>query len=313
MSSLAAAVLAGDRRAVARLLTLVENAPLQARPSLIALYPHSGRAHIVGVTGAPGTGKSTLVNQVALELRRRSRTVGILAIDPSSPFSGGAILGDRIRMHDAAGDACVFIRSMATRGSLGGLARAANDAIRVLDAFGRDVILVETVGVGQDEIDIARCAHTTVVLQMPTLGDDIQILKAGILEIADILVVNKADLPGAERIVGALETMLDAGARDAGWRAPIVQCVATEGTGVAALVNAIEQHHAHLHTGQNMAEREQERVKDELMSLLRDELAERALAALPEGTIESLAALVSQRLLDPYSAVQQMANGRRDN
>ncbi len=218
MNDLAAPVLAGDRRAAARLLTLVENAPLQARQALAALYPHTGRAHVVGITGAPGTGKSTLANRLALELRRRARTVGIIAVDPSSPFSGGAILGDRIRMQEAAGDPGVFIRSMATRGSLGGLARAAADAIRVLDAFGRDVILVETVGVGQDEVDIARAAHTTVVLQMPTLGDDIQVLKAGILEIADILVINKADLPGAERVQTALEMMLDLGVRNGEWR-----------------------------------------------------------------------------------------------
>jgi LAO/AO transport system kinase len=311
MNDLAAPVLAGDRRAAARLLTLVENAPLQARQALAALYPHTGRAHVVGITGAPGTGKSTLANRLALELRRRARTVGIIAVDPSSPFSGGAILGDRIRMQEAAGDPGVFIRSMATRGSLGGLARAAADAIRVLDAFGRDVILVETVGVGQDEVDIARAAHTTVVLQMPTLGDDIQVLKAGILEIADILVINKADLPGAERVQTALEMMLDLGVRNGEWRPPIVTTVATQGQGIASVVDAMEQHLAHLKTGDRLARRQRQRVRNEIVNLLRDELTARALAALPASMLDDMVEQVVMRQKDPYTALEVLVGSVR--
>ncbi len=305
MSDLAEAVLRGDRRAAARLLTLVENAPLQARPDLSLLHAHTGHAHIVGITGAPGTGKSTLVNEIALELRRRKRTVGVIAVDPSSPFSGGAILGDRIRMQEAAGDPGVFIRSMATRGSLGGLTRASADAMRVLDAFGRDVILVETVGVGQDEVDIARSAQTTVVIQVPTLGDDIQILKAGILEIADIFVINKADLPGAERIQGALEA-LGAGAPASAWRPPILQTIASEGAGVSALVDSLEQHLAYLKGSNRLAEHEHARAHDEVLALLRHELTTRALSALPAGRLDQLVQSVAERELDPYSAVQQI-------
>ena len=271
---LAAAVLAGDRRAVARLLTLVENAPCRARePTWPPCFPHTGRAHIVGITGAPGTGKSTLVNHLALEARQRHRTVGIIAVDPSSPFSGGAILGDRIRMQEAAGDPGVFIRSMATRGSLGGLSQAAADAIPVLDAFGRDVILVETVGVGQDEVDIAAAAHTTVVLQVPTLGDDIQIMKAGILEIADILVINKADLPGADRVHAALDMMLDLGQRDPDWRPQVLQTVASSGEGVQTLLDAIDAHGAFLRSGDHLMRRLEASVRMELMEMLRSELA----------------------------------------
>lgn len=306
MNALAAGVLNGDRRAVARLLTLIENQAEQARQALAEIYPRTGRAHVVGITGAPGTGKSTLANSIALEFRRRGWSVGILAIDPSSPFSGGAILGDRVRMQEAAADAGVFIRSMAARGALGGLCRAAADAIHVLDAFGRDVIMVETVGVGQDEIDIASAAHTTVVLQMPTLGDDIQALKAGILEIADVLVINKADLPGAERVEAALSLMLDLDGRSTGWRAPVLQTVASENSGIAALVEALGQHLAYLKSGQFLARRELRRVHSHILALLRDELSARALAALPAGRLDQVVEQVAQRWLDPYTAVQRL-------
>ncbi len=303
MNDLIERCLAGDRLAVARLLSLLESSPASARRFLALLHPHTGHAHVVGVTGAPGTGKSTLVNQLALEYRRRGRTVGIIAVDPSSPFSGGAILADRIRMQDVAGDPGVFIRSMATRGSLGGLARATADAVRVLDAFGRDVILVETVGVGQDEVDIAKTAHTTIVLQVPTLGDDIQVMKAGILEIADILVINKADLPGVERVHTALEMMLDFGGQQAGWRPPVLHAVATQGGGVVDIADAIERHRVYLHDGGRLAERERRRARDELTSMLREELTTRALAALPDGWLDQMADRVARREIDPYTAV----------
>ena len=205
--SLALQLLAGNRRALARTISLVEDGGPEARALLAALYPHTGRGHVIGVTGAPGTGKSTLVNALAKAYREQGRTVGIIAVDPTSPFSGGALLGDRVRMRDLAGDPGVFIRSMATRGSLGGLARATADVIAVLDAAGFDRILVETVGVGQAEVDIAGAAHTTIVVEAPGLGDEVQAIKAGVLEIADLFAVNKADREGADHTVMALQMM----------------------------------------------------------------------------------------------------------
>src|SRR5574338_1269218 len=208
--SLTASVLEGNRLALARLLTQVENDLPEGRAALAELFPHTGQAHLIGVTGAPGTGKSSLVNQLALHFRKtEGRRVGIVAVDPSSPFSGGAVLGDRVRMRDLSGDPGVFIRSMATRGSLGGLARATASVVQVFDAAGFEVILIETVGAGQAEVDIARLAHTTLVVEAPGLGDDIQAIKAGILEIADILVINKADRPGVENTEKALKSMLE--------------------------------------------------------------------------------------------------------
>jgi len=211
MTDLATDLLNGSRRALARALTVIENERSEAPALLTALYPHTGRAWVIGVTGAPGTGKSSLVNAMAAAYRKTGKTVAIVAVDPSSPFTGGAILGDRIRMRDLSGDAGVFIRSMATRGSLGGLARTTRDAVRALDAAGFDIILIETVGAGQSEVDIARAAQTTLVVEAPGLGDDVQAIKAGILEIADVLVVNKADRPGADNTVRALRAMLELG------------------------------------------------------------------------------------------------------
>ncbi len=212
------AILSGDRRAIARLITHIENEVDDAHASLAQIYPHTGQAHIIGVTGSPGTGKSTLVNELAKAYRAADRRVGVVAVDPTSPFSGGAILGDRIRMRDLAGDPGVFVRSMATRGSLGGLARATADAIKVLDAAGFENIIVETVGAGQSEVEIAETAHTVVVVEAPGMGDDVQAIKAGILEIADIFAVNKADREGADRTASALEMMLDLGIAVSGRR-----------------------------------------------------------------------------------------------
>ena len=249
-------LLAGDRRTLARLISRIENDGHEAIDALVALYPHTGQAHIVGVTGAPGTGKSTLVNELTKAYRAADVRVGIVAVDPTSPFSGGAILGDRIRMRDLSGDPGVFIRSMASRGNLGGLARATADVVKVLDVAGFDTILVETVGAGQSEVEIARTAHTTLVVEAPGLGDDIQALKAGILEIADVLVVNKADREGAEHTRRALQIMLDLGAEQSvrhhgqnmrvgsvegvscpeqDWRPTICSTVAVTGQGVGEL------------------------------------------------------------------------------
>jgi LAO/AO transport system kinase len=296
-------LLAGDRRAVARLISLVENGAPESREALAALYAHTGRAHIVGITGSPGSGKSTLVNQVAKAFRRQGATVGIVAVDPTSPFSGGAILGDRIRMQDLCGDPGVFIRSMATRGALGGLARATSDVVKLLDAFGKDIVLVETVGVGQDEVEIAKAAHTTIVVEAPGMGDDIQAIKAGIMEIADILVVNKADREGVERTVAALEMMLDlkaSAARD--WQIPVLKTVATQDEGIAALVDATIRHRKFLLSSGNLAVRERHRVDRELADLVQERLRALLLEKVAPGEIDALVDDIVSRRLDPYAA-----------
>ena len=305
-------LLAGDRRAVARLISMIENDGPQAREALAALYPHTGRAYVVGVTGAPGTGKSTLVNELAKLYRKRDRTVGIIAVDPTSPFSGGALLGDRIRMRDLAGDPGIFIRSMATRGSLGGLARATADAIKVLDAAGYGMIFVETVGAGQAEVDIAKTAHTTIVVEAPGLGDEIQAIKAGITEIADIFVVNKADREGADSTAMALEMILNfdhisrlssSGPR---WRPPICKTIALHGKGVEAVAEAIEKHRAYLQESGEFQRRERERIEAELREMISQEMARRFFQRVDEGVLKDLVDRIARRELDPYSAVAML-------
>lgn len=299
-------VLAGDRRAIARAITQVERGGQQARTILAQLYPRTGHAQIIGITGAPGTGKSTLVNQLALAYRRRGCTVGIVAVDPTSPFSGGAILGDRVRMQALSGDDGVFIRSMATRGSLGGLAWTTRDVVSVLDAAGFDVIIVETVGAGQSEVEIAGAAHTTIVVTVPGLGDDIQAVKAGILEIADIFVVNKADLAGADQAVTQLRTMLNLDLHMGEWRPPIIKSIATAGEGVPELVDAIERHHAHLLDSGEKPRRDRARVRSEVLDILRQTLLTRALHDVPQEQFNIMIDRVAQRELDPYTAVEKM-------
>ncbi len=323
VEELVTAARAGDRRALARLITIVENDGDRARAILRQLYPHTGRAHIVGITGAPGTGKSTLVNAMAREYRRRGMTVGIIAIDPTSPFSGGALLGDRVRMKDLVGDPGVYIRSMATRGSLGGLARATDDVVLILDAMGFDRILIETVGVGQAEVDIASSAHTVIVVEAPGLGDDIQAIKAGVLEIADIFVVNKADREGADRTYMALQTMLGLGPLSVrhhgrtmqvdmpeeaheGWTPPIFKTVATHGQGIPELVDAVESHRRFLQESGEMARRESERAGHLLHHILREALMTHLLQHLPEGALEAATTQVAARELDPYAAAERL-------
>ena len=308
-------LLTGDRRAIARLITIIENDGAEAQEALATLYPHTGRAHIVGVTGAPGTGKSTLVNELAKVYRQRDRTVGIIAVDPSSPFSGGALLGDRIRMRDLSGDAGIFIRSMATRGNLGGLARATADAINVLDAAGYQTILVETVGAGQAEVDIAKAAHTTIVVEAPGLGDEIQAFKAGITEIADIFVVNKADREGADRAVMALQMILDLdhsshlSSQAPGWRPPICKTIALHGEGVGAVVEAVEEHAAYLRESGNLQRRERERVERELRSIITQEMSRSFFERLDEAQFHRLVDSIVRRELDPYSAAALLLEG----
>jgi len=314
-------LLAGDRRAAAQLVTLMEDGGPSARDAVAALYPHTGRAHIVGVTGSPGTGKSTLVYELAKEFRARGKTVGIIAVDPTSPFSGGALLGDRIRMQKLSTDEGIFIRSMASRGQLGGLARATGDAIKVFDAFDRDLIMVETVGAGQSEVEIARAAHTVIVVDAPGLGDDIQAIKAGLFEIADIFVVNKADRDGAEKAYLTLQMMLDmdqtGGARQ--WRPPLLKTIALQGEGAALVADAVEQHLQHLAESGQLESRRRRLAEEELRRILGQELLDRLLREVHGDEWESLTKGVADRQMDPYTAadtllnafVQQLATGEK--
>ncbi len=299
--------LKGDTRAIARLLTRAESGGAECRPALDEMFRRAGRAHIVGITGVPGSGKSTLVALLAAAIRASARTVAIVAIDPSSPFSGGAILGDRIRMGELCGDAGVFVRSMATRGALGGLARGTLEAVDVLDAAGFDVVMIETVGVGQDEVDVARAAHTTVVVSTPGLGDDIQAIKAGILEIADIHVVSKCDRADADRTIADLKNMLTLGigAAQHAWRPPIVATSAARGEGVGELVAAIDAHRAALeHSGEMAARRamiDERRLLKAGEEILRERFAERRHAQL-SGLLDELA----RRTTSPHSAAMRL-------
>ena len=296
-------ILSGDRRALARLITKIENDQPDARAALAVLYPRGGRAQVIGVTGAPGTGKSTLVSEMAKAYRRAAKTVAIIAVDPSSPFTGGAILGDRIRMRDLSGDDGVFIRSMATRGSLGGLARATDEVVAVVDAAAFDVIMIETVGAGQSEVDIARLAHTTLVVEAPGLGDDVQAIKAGILEIADVLVLNKADLPGAEAATRALRGMLMLAHTK--WDVPICETVAAEGKGIDDVIAAIDSHRNYLLQSDGMIQRERDRVRRQLENLARDLLYSRFIAA-KRDEVDAAIEAVASRQRDPYSVVDEL-------
>jgi LAO/AO transport system kinase len=300
-------ILAGEARAAARLMSWVENDDPRATAVVRALYPHTGRAHVVGITGPPGSGKSTLVDRITQELRRRGRTVGIVAVDPSSPFSGGAILADRIRMQGRSLDAGVFIRSMATRGRMGGLARATNDVVDILDASGRQYVLVETVGVGQDEVEIVKAAHTSVVVGVPGLGDDIQAMKAGIMEIGDLFVVNKADRDGADRTATEIEMMLQLGRARPGWQPSVLKTVAMAGEGVVELTEAILQHQSYLEQGQDRATRGAERSRWILRELLEERLTARVLEGVAgNGALEQLVQRIAARELDPHSAVEDL-------
>ena len=304
---LATSVLAGNRRALARGITMVETGGAAARELLSALYPRTGRAHIVGVTGSPGAGKSTLVNALALHWRRAGRTIGIIAVDPTSPFTGGAILGDRIRMQPLGGDPGVFVRSMASRGRLGGIARATGDTIDLLDAAGFDLVIVETVGAGQGEVEIASAAHTTVVIEAPGMGDDVQAIKAGILEIADIFVVNKADRAGADATIRQLRAMLNLGGPPRnGWTPPILPAVAMREEGIAAVAADVERHLAHLRAGGQLDEQERTRAARELQLIVQEAALERARAQVPQAEWDALVRRIARRQIDPYTAANEL-------
>lgn len=330
-------ILRGERRAIARQISGIENDRPEARQVLAELYPSTGRAYLLGLTGAPGTGKSTLANELAKAYRRENKTVAIISVDPTSPFTGGAILGDRIRMHDLAGDPGVFVRSMATRGSLGGLARATADAAKVFDAAGFEIILIETVGVGQAEVEIAGLAHSVVMVEAPGLGDEVQAIKAGILEIADVFVVNKADREGASRTVAALNMMLDLthntlpktvlhhgllmdvatisdpknSAEEKAWRPPICQTIATQSKGIDEVVRALAEHRTYQQASGVLARRERERLIFEIQQLLKERLLVDLLARLPQEYINETLEQVVDRQLDPYTAVEQLLTGEQ--
>jgi LAO/AO transport system kinase len=298
----------GNLRALSRAITAVENRSPESRPLLQALFAYSGRARIVGITGSPGVGKSTLVDALAGQFRARRQTVGIIAIDPTSPFSGGAILGDRIRMQSHSADDGIFIRSMATRGALGGLSSAAADVATVLDASGRDRVLIETVGAGQDEIDIVRLADLTLVVLVPGMGDDVQSIKAGILEIADIFVINKSDREGAARVERDLRAMQSLSTRADGWVPPIVQTVATSGTGIGALLAAIDEYESFLVGNSLGLQRRIANWRIRLREMLRDELLRRiATQTLSEDAMAQYAAQVAAHQRDPYSLIAELA------
>jgi len=327
-------VLRGEVRAAARLMRDLEDGLPAARATLRGLFPRTGKAYVVGLTGAPGVGKSSLTDRLIAHHRAAGRTVGVVAVDPTSPFSGGAILGDRIRMQDHALDPGVFIRSLATRGHLGGLSRATADVVQVMDAMGKEVVLVETVGVGQDEIEVAELAHTVVVVAVPGMGDDVQAIKAGVLEIADVFAVNKSDREGADRTVRDLQIMLElrrstatrpslehdeshqlrqTGAwdpHDPGfWEPPVVKTVATRGEGVAELAGAVDSHRTHLEATGQRALREVARARAAFVTLLRDRLLEGALERLAaeEGQLDEIAARIASRSADPYALAEELA------
>lgn len=307
-------VLAGRVRQISRLMTRAEIGDPECRPALAEVYKHTGRAHIVGITGVPGCGKSTLVTELAVALRASGRSVGVVAIDPSSPFSGGAILGDRIRMSKLAGDTGVFIRSIATRGSLGGLARSALDAVDLLDAGGFDVILIETVGVGQDEVDVVQAAHTTVVVSAPGLGDDIQAIKAGVLEIADIHVVSKADRPDANRTRRDLKAMLMLSlpqGKGNHWQVPVIATSAETGQGIEKLVTAIDHHREHLGVDDGMAVKQRAIAATRTVKVA-EEIVRDNFARQRRGRLSDLLERVASRQTDPYSAAVALLSTLED-
>ena len=308
MASAVEKVIAGDVRTVARLIRDIDDRVPGVREILKALYAHTGHAYVIGITGAPGVGKSTLVDQMLAHLRKAGKTVGVLAVDPTSPFSGGAILGDRIRMQRHSLDEGVFIRSLATRGHFGGLTQSTRSAIDVLDAMGKDYILVETVGVGQDEVDVVKSAQTTIIVVIPGMGDDIQAIKAGILEVGDIFVINKADREGADKTLNELRQMISMGHqkyKEGKWTPPILKVEAVFDRGVVELLEAIEKHRAYLMEsgGDQHLVRRKQRIREELAEMVKNRLVQEVLDQLIEsGDFERAVEAILAGEMDPYTA-----------
>jgi len=312
MSSVAKKVIAGDIRAVARLIRDIDDGMPEVREILKELYPATGNAYVLGITGSPGVGKSTLVDQIIHHMRRDNKTVGVLAVDPTSPFSGGAILGDRVRMQRHSMDNGVFIRSMATRGHFGGLTQSTRSAIDVLDAMGKDYIIVETVGVGQDEVDVVKSAHTTVIVVIPGMGDDIQAIKAGILETGDIFVINKADREGSDKTMSDLRLMIDMDRNkyEGGkWKPPILKTQAIFGKGVREFLEEVEKHRQYLlrTTGELQLRKKRNRVREELIDMIKKRLIEEVLENLTEtGQFDEAIDSIVEGKIDPYSACDNL-------
>ncbi len=306
IDEIAKGVLAGDRRSIARAITIVEDNTLEARKLISAIYPHTGKAHIIGLTGPGGSGKSTLIEKMVREYRRKDKTVGVVAVDPTSPFTGGAFLGDRIRMQELSTDEGVFIRSMATRNYAGGIAKATKDAVKILDAAGKDIVIVETVGAGQSEVEIIKVAQTVVVIHAPGLGDDIQAIKAGLMEIADIFVVNKADRENADKAMMDIQAMLQLNNKETVWKPPILKTTALTGEGVSELIEKLEEHRRFL-------EKEKEhrksllRAETELVEAIKEKTVNSLLGELKkEGKFEELLQKILNKEIDPASAAEKL-------